>query len=316
MKEQDAPQSHTIPSSAPALAQPDNSVPPAWFAENIAAPFETLDAVLPDGRRIEARAWGRRGAPGLLFVHGNSAHLGWWSFLAPFFADRFRVICFSLGGMGQSDWRAGYSSGSFAEEMWAAADAGGLATADRPPVIVAHSMGGLPLIHSAARIDRPIRAGILIDVGLPGVDDITIPPYAGHRLYASEEAATGRFRLSPVQPCENRWVLDYLARMAVKPATDLDGASGWSWRFDPALWGGVPTDDIWSELRAMRCPVAVVRGARSILTGQKMMAAICDALPGVSPVITIPEAYHHVMIDQPIATVSVLETLFKTWLDQ
>ncbi|OYW83862.1 MAG: hypothetical protein B7Z20_11910, partial [Sphingobium sp. 32-64-5] len=103
----------------------DIPVPPAWFTASLAAPYESFDVTMPDGRRIEARAWGEKGAPGLVLIHGNAAHLGWWTFLAPFFADRFRVTAFSLGGMGQSDWCDGYLVARFAEEMWAVADATG-----------------------------------------------------------------------------------------------------------------------------------------------------------------------------------------------
>lgn len=315
MLEDDIPRTTIVaaPIERPLSRLDDIPPPPTWFVDNLAAPFETLDVVLPDGRRVDARAWGDRGLPGLLFIHGNSAHLGWWSFLAPFFADRFRVATFSLSGMGRSDWRTQYSAASFAEEMWAVADAGGIGDAEAPPAIVAHSMGGLPLIHSAARMHRPIGAAILVDVGLPGIEDVIIPPYAGHRLYPSEDAAVQRFRLSPPQPCENRWILEYLAREAVHHVTDADGAEGWSWRFDPILWGGVAESQIWRELADMRCPVALVRGQKSPLTGAKMIKAMCDALPGKVPVIDIPDAYHHVMIDQPIATTAVLNALLAAW---
>ena len=39
-------------------------------------------------RKLEVLTWGEVGKPGLLFVHGNSAHADWWSFIAPFFAER------------------------------------------------------------------------------------------------------------------------------------------------------------------------------------------------------------------------------------
>lgn len=317
MLEHDTPHAAATPATTERPGSlPGDAGPPGWFVRNVAAPAETLDVVMADGRRIDGRAWGERGRPGLLFVHGNSAHLGWWSFLAPFFADRFRVVAFSLGGMGRSDWRQSYSAASFAEEMWAVADAAGIGEPGAPPTIVAHSMGGLPLIHSAARLDRPIRGAILVDVGLPGIEDIMIPPYGGHRLYPSQDAAVQRFRLSPPQPCENRWILEHLARDAVRPVTGPDGTTGWSWRFDPKLWGGVADSDIWSELADVRCPVALVRGEKSPLMGARMMKAMCDALPGSVPVIAIRDAFHHVMIDQPVATTAALDALLAVWPDR
>ncbi|ODP38441.1 alpha/beta fold hydrolase [Sphingomonas turrisvirgatae] len=293
----------------------DIPTPPAWFATALDTPYEALDVAMTDGRRIEARAWGPAGAPGLVLLHGNAAHLGWWTFLAPFFADRFRVTAFSLGGMGGSEWHDDYSVARFADEMWTVADAAGATAHTLPPVLVAHSMGGLPVIHAGAKVDRPIRAAVLIDVGLPGIDTgIAIPEYKGHRLYPSVEAALGRFRLAPPQPCANRWIAEYLGRMAVQPAHDAAGNAGWSWRFDPRLWGGVPADDVWLELAAMRCPVALIRGANSRLTAGEMIARMIAALPAGSPLIEIADADHHVMIDQPLALVAALDALFAGWV--
>ncbi len=39
------------------------------------------------GANIELLTWGEVGKPGLILVHGNSAHADWWSFIAPFLAD-------------------------------------------------------------------------------------------------------------------------------------------------------------------------------------------------------------------------------------
>lgn len=293
----------------------DIPAPPAWFKESLAAPHEALEVVMHNGRRIEALAWGPVGAPGLVLLHGNAAHLGWWSFLAPFFANRFRVTTFSLGGMGGSEWHGDYSVACFADEMWAVSDAAGATIHSTPPIIVAHSMGGLPVIHAAAHMELPIRAAVLVDVGLPGVDNgIAIPKYNGHRLYPSVEAALGRFRLAPPQPCANRWIAEYLGRMAICEARDAAGNAGWSWRFDPKLWYGVPAGDIWDHLAGMRCPVALIRGASSRLTAGEMIERMVAALPDDTPLIEIADADHHVMIDQPIALVAALNALFSGWI--
>ena len=60
---------------------------PEWFQKAIErAPHRALVPV--DGANIELLTWGERGKPGLIFVHGNSAHADWWSFICPFFADQ------------------------------------------------------------------------------------------------------------------------------------------------------------------------------------------------------------------------------------
>src|ERR1700754_2659259 len=98
---------------------------PAWFAKALAASPER--ALLPTPRgRIETLTWGERGKPGLLLVHGNTAHADWWSFIAPLFSADYRVSAMSLAGMGDSDWRDRYSSEDFCADAEAVACATGL----------------------------------------------------------------------------------------------------------------------------------------------------------------------------------------------
>ena len=60
---------------------------PAWFERVVAIePERTFVAV--EGAQVETLAWGERGKPGLIFLHGGAAHADWWSFIAPFFAAR------------------------------------------------------------------------------------------------------------------------------------------------------------------------------------------------------------------------------------
>ena len=80
---------------------------PKWFKDAIAQEPER-GFVTSHGAKIEVLTWGERGKPGLLLIHGNSAHADWWSFIAPLLAKDFRVTAMSLAGMGASDWRETY----------------------------------------------------------------------------------------------------------------------------------------------------------------------------------------------------------------
>ena len=64
---------------------------PAWF-ERVVAIEPERSFVAVDGARVETLAWGERGKPGLIFLHGGAAHADWWSFIAPFFARERRVV--------------------------------------------------------------------------------------------------------------------------------------------------------------------------------------------------------------------------------
>jgi pimeloyl-ACP methyl ester carboxylesterase len=75
---------------------------------------------------IEVLAWGERGLPGALLLHGFTAHADWWSFIAPLLAQGRRVVACSFSGMGRSDWRDGYTLELYAREAVAVAEASGL----------------------------------------------------------------------------------------------------------------------------------------------------------------------------------------------
>ena len=290
------------------LAGLGGEVPPApqWFTDNLAVPHESF-SVTVDGARLECRAWGERGKPGLVFVHGNAAHLGWWSFLAPFFSADHRVVTWSLSGMGRSDWRERYTIDTYVTELWAVAEAGG-ACDEGPPVVIGHSLGGQPVLLSAARHAERMRAAILVDCGFPG-RHMPVMPVAKGRSYPDVVTALTKFRLSPQQPCENLYIADFLARMGLKQLDDGTFAYG----FDRGVWRRMELTDLWQALAECRAPLAVVRGALSGMTVGETSARLCRAAAAGTPFIDIPEAHHHVQIDQPLALVAALRTLLEAW---
>lgn len=282
---------------------------PEWFATAVNLPFES-GSVTVEGAAIEYRAWGERGRPGLLLLHGSAAHLGWWSFLAPMFAQDYRVVLPSFSGMGGSDWRpGGYSSAQYLREGFAAGEAAGVALAG-PPVLVGHSMGGLPVVRAAAHHPEKMRAGVMVDSAFPGPEMTRSPPTGKptHPIYPDLPKALSRFRLSPVQPCENLYIADYIARMSLKP---LDGGR-WTWRFDRSIWE-IDHGNPWSDLGNAKVPLAILRGDLSSLTGGAMARRMRETAPPDTLFVDIPQAHHHVMIDQPLALVAVLRTLLALW---
>src|SRR5689334_1553059 len=140
---------------------------PKWFEEALAnAPERRLVPV--KGANIELLTWGEIGKPGLIFVHGNSAHADWWSFICPFFAKEYRVASISFSGMGGSDWREAYEFETFATEIFECGKAAGLYEDGAKPIYVGHSFGGSQVYYSAARYPARMRAALLIDTGFGG----------------------------------------------------------------------------------------------------------------------------------------------------
>lgn len=296
---------------------------PAWFEKAIAHRPERA-FVDVDGAAIETLTWGPLGAPGLLLLHGNGAHADWWSFIAPFFAEDRRVTALSWSGMGRSSWRDRYSIDIFVEEALKGAEAAGLFAGADKPIVVAHSFGGSVATSLAAAHGSQFKATVILDSGArPPAKQWRGPPQRTHpnRVYATLAEALARFRLMPPQGCPNAFIVDYIAREGLHPApldvSAPDGPQGWTWRFDPFIWSKMDFSKAWEsgeELARAQCRLAFVWGAQSnLMTSDVIEYSRSHAAFG-SPFVEIPEAEHHVLLDQPLALISALRGLFSSWI--
>jgi pimeloyl-ACP methyl ester carboxylesterase len=309
---------------------------PAWFDEIIThEPERSRVPVL--GAEIELLTWGERGKPGLIFVHGNSAHADWWSFIAPFFAKTHRVAALSVSGMGGSDWREQYSFEIFATEIHEAAVAAGLHESGKPPVYIGHSFGGSQVYYSASRHPERMSACLLVDTGFGGPPSKEEaerlekeaaakgeptgrwrgpPSRSGpHRVYPTLEMALTRFRFMPPQVPGNLYVADFIARRSLKRAPVSEGGEeGWTWKFDPSLWNKLERSGMSDPAVPVGVPMVHIYGARSaIIQRHGAAGGRPDPFPAGTPRIVIPDSEHHIMVDQPLALVAALRAVLAMW---
>ncbi len=308
-----APQPFTFFAPTEGLLAPLNGeVPPApkWFEDAVTTEPESA-FVEVEGARIHYLRWGNRKLPGLLLVHGNAAHAYWWSFIAPFLARDYNVAAMDLSGMGDSDWRASYSMETFVAEQLAVCEAAGMFAPDEPPIIVAHSFGGFIAMLTAALYGERLAGTVIVDSpvnppGRPGG-----PPkreHRPHRVYPTLAEALARFRLMPPQACDNLYIVDWVGRRSLKA---VDG--GYTWKFDPAIWQDFSIGDTSARLIAAKCRIAIFRGENSILLPPEIGEYMFNLLGRAAPVVEIPQAQHHVMLDQPLALVAALRALLADW---
>lgn len=283
----------------------------AWFDHAVATPCEST-WVDVEGARIHYLRWGDRKRPGLLLVHGNGAHAYWWSYIAPFLAREYNVAALDFSGMGDSDRRAHYTMELFVAEELAVARHAGMFENAEPPVIVAHSFGGFVTILTGALHGDELAGTVIVDSPVnPPERSHHGPPkreIRPHRVYPTLAEALARFRLAPEQPCENDYVVDFIARRSLK---QVDG--GWTWKFDPSIWTRFSIGDTAERLRSTKCRIAIMRGEMSVLMPPEVGAYMFSLLGHAAPVIEIPQARHHVMLDQPLAFVAALRALLADW---
>ena len=287
---------------------------PAWFVEAVAQePERTFIEV--EGAQVELLAWGERGRPGLMFLHGGAAHADWWSFIAPFFARERRVVASTFTGMGLSGWRDAYVFNQFVREAREAGRMGGAFDAG-PPVVVGHSFGGRVAMGLARDFGDELMGAAMVDPPFFAPQNQRPPRRLGRRGSAgfnihwrrSWRASASRRRkrattslFSTISPGTRSLRSSTRRARTVGPCPSIR-TSG---RSSPAS----------TRLRssAARCPLALVRGAKSQLFHPEDAAYLWGLIAPGSPYVEIPEAEHHVMIDQPLGFVAALRALLATW---
>lgn len=281
-----------------------NASAPPWFNEMVALPARS-HYVDVDGARIHYLSWNdaEREKPGLLFAHGFRGHARWWSFTAPALRDRFRVYALDLSGMGDSEGRASYDPLTFVRDI-----AGVLRHAEiAPATVVGHSFGGGRTFRLCAEHPELVARAIVVDsyVHFPSADVKRPTMSVGPRkLYESYEAAKARYRLLPPESNAPDYVVDYIAHHAI----EAHGA-GFRWKFADSLATSTLVEpDGPSILRRISVPLTYMHGALSRVADDGRAARIVSEIAGARGPIAIPEAHHHVMLDQPLALIAALRT--------
>lgn len=284
---------------------------PDWYRNAIAVP-RTDETIEVDGCPIHYLAWGQRGRRGILFVHGGGAHAHWWTHVAARYASQYRVAAIDLSGHGDSGRRESYSLEGWTDEVMAVAEDAGISGA---PVIVGHSMGGFVTIATAALHPHALAGVVVCDSPVsqpdPEVDAHRMGAAFGKpRFYGSRKEALERFRTVPPQD----HYLDYV--MADVGLHSLrETGEGWRWKFDHMAFSAFeenPRVAARPYLADVGCRLALLRSECGLVT-EDIGEYMYDQMGRVNPVIEIPLAGHHLMLDQPLLLVSALNALLADW---
>jgi pimeloyl-ACP methyl ester carboxylesterase len=282
---------------------------PDWFRRALAhKPDEARVEVL--GCPIHYLRWGDPEKPGIVLVHGGAAHAHWWSFIAPLLTSSYHVVALDLSGHGDSGRRTAYRSEDWGEEVMAVARDAGIVGA---PLLVGHSMGGIVCISAAARWGDRLAGAIIVDSPVRRPDPESEEGTRGRafrnpKTYPTFELAVAKFRLVPPQPCDNAFILDHVARHSLHQT-----AEGWTWKFDPVVFRRATSDSIAQHLAQVRCRVALFRGELSELVTPDVADYMVELLDRNAPLVEIPQAHHHLLLDQPLAFVSALRAILADW---
>ena len=301
--------------------------PPAWLQQALSVPREE-GFVNVDGCDIHYFRWGDPSKPAIVMLHGFIAHARCFAFIAPYLADDYHVVAYDFSGMGDSGSRGSYSEDVRTSELLGVTQQLGLFDGGAKPTIIAHSYGGhvgVAALHAHAdkfagivicdlMILRPsVIEGNAEKFKPPGNLNANKP----NRVYPDYETAKQRFVLSPVQQVEHEELFDFMAYHSLK---QVDG--GWSWKFHPSVFAGQENmEERWASVgkRVVETPgrKAIVYGKESRLFSDDSVVYVNELIDAndslAIPIIGIPHARHHLMLDQPIAFVSSLKMVLALW---
>ncbi len=303
---------------------PDRARLPEWFIDALSVPREE-GFVSVDGVRIHYFRWGNPAATPVLMTHGFLSHARCFAFVAPYLADDYHVVAYDLSGMGDSEVRVDCDMVARGREMIGVTKQLGLFDHERKPVIVAHSFGSAVALEALTLAPDAFGGAVICDLMVlrpshleavwrggragPGSGD----PNRPHHRYADFLSARERYVLSPPQPVREAFLLDYMAYHSLRQES-----GGWIWKFSPSVFGPEAAQGQWLE---MGRHLVATPGRKAIVHGEQSNLFTKDSgvylreLGGIDiPIIAVPEARHHLMLDQPLAFVSTLRSLLATWL--
>ena len=285
----------------------EDSSAPGWFISAVNTPYDDK-YIEVEGARIHYQHWPNQDRPGLLFVHGGGAHSHWWDFIAPSFTADYNVAAIDISGMGDSDHRDRYSPAQFARELMAVVKH---AEFGQDTIIVAHSFGGLATLRAGLDYADQLKGIVAVDSALFPPDfradnDMKGSPFKNKRVYPDLEAGLQRFKLVPPQPCENEYIVNYIARHSIG---QVEG--GWSWKFDMQFLQKTEMDSMTDEIADLKVKATVIYGEKSMLFVPPLLDFMKQQYSSDVPFIEIADAAHHIFLDQPIRFIETLKEVLK-----
>ena len=222
--------------------------------------------------------------------------------------------------MGDSGVREGYPDEVRLQELMDVGRETGLFDNGHKPTIIAHSYGGSIGLLAMEQCHEQFSRLVICDLmtlrperlkahekesGPPGSQD----PKRENRVYPDYATAKGRFVLSPAQQVNEAYLLDYMAYHSLK---EVEG--GWSWKFHPSVFER--STPLRERLLAQGKRIANAPGSIVIVYGEQSALFDDDSADYVRecggehiPMIGIPDARHHLMLDQPLAFAAVLTAI-------
>lgn len=245
-------------------------------------------------RVLEPETRGTENNPSLLFVHGAGGNGEIWDAQASAFHGKHAVFRLDLPGHGGSDGRGEDRISAYAEWVRLASEK---LFGSEPFVLVGHSMGGAITLELSLTPPNGLTGIVLVGSGAK----LGVTRAIFQMLSENPEAffeSLDRFAFSPAAPRAVRDRILHLTRQC-PPALIFDDFKACD-RFD-----------LRNRLHEITLPALVLCGEEDQLTPLKYSRHLHENLSG-SSLVTIPQAGHMVMAEQPDLLNHAIESFLGT----
>ena len=248
--------------------------------------------------------WGDSTNPTILMLHGFAQQCHSWDFVALALCDKFRIIAFDQRGHGDSDWpeNHNYSLIDYHDDIDNLIKHLGLSEI----LLVGMSMGGRNAFTFAAKHPDLVTALVVVDAApvteSKGRNKIRNFVSQDDVHKSIEEFVSMVHGYTPKRPIDQIWGS---IKYNVKQLPD----GSWTWKYDKFLRSldrdfrkdsKEVSDAMWSSLDRLKSPTLLVVGADSDIVSQEVATQMLSRI-GNSKLVTIPNAGHRVMGDNPVA---------------
>lgn len=287
---------------------------PEWFHEAIKILPRMENFQNPSGD-LKYQVWDRANTTNIaVLIHGTGAHKKWWDPIAPLINKNFTVIAPDLPGMGESGHRSEYNFDGFSESILGILEQEEISGNANNVYFIGHSLGGHVAGFMASELPELAAGLVMIDSPIrpPNYDygtHISTGPLRKIKYYEDKVSILKRFRLMPLQDCENSWYLRYIAEHSIQEVE-----SGWRWRFDDKLFATLRR--LQSYEFKFQCPSLFIAGGKSLLLESKIMSYIRETFQDNMSIEVIENAAHHVPLDEPLELIKIINEHLNKWSDR
>ena len=262
-----------------------------------------------DGMRFHYLDWGEPKNPTIIMLHGFAQQSHSWDFVALGLCDKFRIVAFDQRGHGDSDWSQNhnYSLNDYHNDIDNLIKHLGLSET----LMVGMSMGGRNAFTYAASHPDLVSALVVVDAApvaqSSGRDKIRNFVSQEDVHPSIEEFVRMVHGYTPNRPIDQIWGS---IKHNVKQLSD----GSWTWKYDKFLRSPDRdfrseskdvSDAMWASLDMLKAPTLLVVGEDSDIVSLDVANQMINRISN-SQLVSIPNAGHRVMGDNPVAFQSAI----------